>query len=370
MTDSKTESAAPSSAGREFLYRPAIAIILTQVLMFVVGTVAVSAYSLARSRSVFLLIHYLYDWWTIYFPVCSLLLGAGAISAAMKFGGVRTVLRAGVLVLVAGVLCFFARVYATHIEPKLLRVREETLVSTKVISPIRILHITDIQSGGVGDYEASAIQRMIDLDPDLIIHTGDLLHPVPPATFASELPKISQLLDQLHPRLGFFNVVGDTDGPILRQLQRGVGGMVTLENSGATIDSEAGTIELFGLLLMDSRDPSTTLEHVEPWLDSTSESDLRILFGHAPDYILAAQDEEIDLCLAGHTHGGQIRIPFYGPIMTMSAVPRDLALGWHQVGRTQLNVTAGIGAEHEAELPPIRVNCPPEMTLITILPDQ
>ena len=91
------------------------------------------------------------------------------------------------------------------------------------------------------------------------------------------------------------------------------------------------------------------------------------------DEIDAAFDEHapdgVDLCLAGHTHGGQVRIPGYGPIVTLSGLPRHMARGLNDWGKTRIHVSAGIGSEHIAGLPPIRIFCPPEMTLIVIVPE-
>jgi hypothetical protein len=84
--------------------------------------------------------------------------------------------------------------------------------------------------------------------------------------------------------------------------------------------------------------------------------------------MMGISDVPVDLCLAGHTHGGQIRIPLVGPIVTLSYVPRSWARGFREVGATRLNVSAGIGCEHAAELPSMRLFCPPEMTLIELRP--
>jgi hypothetical protein len=77
-------------------------------------------------------------------------------------------------------------------------------------------------------------------------------------------------------------------------------------------------------------------------------------------------DLDIDLCLAGHTHGGQIRIPFFGPVVTLSNVPKEWAMGYRKVRNIRMNVSAGIGSEHAGDLPAIRFNCPPKMSLFIV----
>ena len=64
-----------------------------------------------------------------------------------------------------------------------------------------------------------------------------------------------------------------------------------------------------------------------------------------------------------------LSIPFFGPLLTLTKrIPRSWALGYREIGKTRLNVSAGIGSEHMVGLCSIRVNCPPEMTLIVIEP--
>ena len=107
---------------------------------------------------------------------------------------------------------------------------------------------------------------------------------------------------------------------------------------------------------------------IEPWLDQSDPNDFRILFGHSPNFALGVAESPIDLCLAGHTHGGQVNVPFYGPLVTYSEVPREWARGFRRIGIPYLNVSAGAGSNRRHGLPPIRFNCPTEMTLIELVP--
>ena len=215
---------------------------------------------------------------------------------------------------------------------------------------------------------AEAFERMARLRPSLVVHTGDLLHPISPASYPSELPAIAELMARIEAPLGKYNVLGDTDGPIAEELRQGVGGFVTLVNEGVAIEKDGQRIRLFGLGNAESHDPHLARQKVERWLGSIEEGPFRIVVGHAPDFALTMTDLPVDLCLAGHTHGGQIRLPGVGPLITLSRVPRDWARGFRSIGTAALNVSAGIGTEHAEGLPPIRVYCPPEMTLLDLRP--
>jgi predicted MPP superfamily phosphohydrolase len=91
-----------------------------------------------------------------------------------------------------------------------------------------------------------------------------------------------------------------------------------------------------------------------------------IALGHRPDFALG--DIRADLLVAGHTHGGQVRLPFIGPIITLSKVPRQWAAGVTKLpGNRTLVVSRGIGMER-AYAPRLRFLCRPELVVIEVLP--
>jgi predicted MPP superfamily phosphohydrolase len=90
-----------------------------------------------------------------------------------------------------------------------------------------------------------------------------------------------------------------------------------------------------------------------------------LLLYHTPDLIETASGAGINLYLAGHTHGGQIRLPFYGALITFSAYGRRYQMGRYTVGPTTLYVSRGIGMEG-LSLPRVRFLCPPEVDVISL----
>jgi predicted MPP superfamily phosphohydrolase len=260
-----------------------------------------------------------------------------------------------------------ARILMTHIEPYRLKLQTVTIQTDKVSRPIRILHISDIQSAAVGRYEKETFARMAELSPDLILFTGDLLQPVPPATFESELPGLAALLRTLHPSYGLWGVYGDVDDRLRQIPPTDLGGLTFLEDGAAVVAAGPDRLRLLGLSRSQSRTGRDFRDTVDRWLQESPGS-FSLILGHAPDYALSLQDLPVDLCLAGHTHGGQIRLPWIGPLVIISRVPRAWARGFREIGKTRLNVSAGIGCEHTDGIPPIRFNCRPEMTLIELVP--
>ena len=322
----------------------------------------------AARGNIFRAISVAYAFNTLVMPGVFLVAGGIGLAVWRKLGLSKQFAGVAIVWLAGAFCCMTARVYATHLEPRLLKVRRAVIRTRKVQRPIRILHISDIQSDAVGTYEERAFATMRDLAPDLVAHTGDLLQPLPPATFDSELPKLMSLFRTLKPRMGVYSVYGDVDGDLHRVPKGELGGLQMLQCEPAVVNEAGVRLRIFGLSCGRSRGGPSVRELVASWLATTSPGDFTILLGHAPDYVMSIQALPVDLCLAGHTHGGQIRIPLYGPIVTLSSVPRAWARGFREIGATRLNVSAGVGSEHAAGLPAIRVNCPTEMTLIEILP--
>ncbi|MFU8848814.1 MAG: metallophosphoesterase [Opitutales bacterium] len=341
-------------------------------LLIVLVVVVVRNYLFIRAGMLkpnFSLIHQAYDFNLWHLPLGLLVLALCFAGLGLTWTGSRKA-----LFCLCGIYCFLAmdlfalRYYVTYIEPQRLVLRQVRIETPKLTEPLRILHISDIQAGSIGDYEESIFARIAELEPDLILNTGDYLQELPPATFESEWPKLVALMDSLAPRFGIYGVFGDTELELYRVPEAKLGPLKLLSSKTVVIDTGAGVISLHGLSLFQSNKAKWARRSVGQWLEQSDDSEFRILMGHAPDYAMGMTEELIDLCLAGHTHGGQVRLPFYGPLTTYSEVPRDWARGFRRIGIPYLNVSAGAGSNRHEGLPPIRFNCPTEMTLIELVP--
>jgi predicted MPP superfamily phosphohydrolase len=259
--------------------------------------------------------------------------------------------------------------YVIRVEPYDLQVREVVIEDARFTEPLTIVHLSDIQSNGIEDYEAQVFEKVKAMQPDLIVHTGDLVQLYDNEARAEELLKLADLFNTLSPPLGTFNVEGDTDffDQLLAMDFDGKAKLTTLMNQSTALISSAGRpdIKIVGLTLFASR---AREDAAGPMLETRDSNVFNIAIGHRPDYVQNHDVSTFDLCLAGHTHGGQVRIPGFGAIVTMSKVPRDWAWGFREVEGTQLNVSAGIGSEHADGLPSLRFNCPPEIVVIRIIP--
>lgn len=297
------------------------------------------------------------------------LLIVAVVLLVLSFWGRRMLRWVGVLYLFLSVDLFLLRYYVNVVEPNAQVVRSVRLETAKLQQTLRLLHVSDIQSGGITEVEVALFEKIAELEPDIIIYTGDFLQVVPPATFEGELPKLIELIREVNPRYGSYGVIGDTDQLSFYRLDlKALKPMELLSSKTLLVETDAGLLSLHGLNLSQSRDAEWAQRSIDIWLERSDVSEFRVLFGHSPNFALGMQSQPIDLCLAGHTHGGQVRVPFYGPLVIDSDVPREWSMGFRRIGIPFLNVSAGAGSNRHKGLPKIRFNCPSEMTLIELVP--
>jgi predicted MPP superfamily phosphohydrolase len=218
--------------------------------------------------------------------------------------------------------------------------------------PIRIVHLSDLHCTG-DDFLESQVPGLIGpLRPDLILLTGDYL--------GSErgVKNLRTLLCSLRCPEGLFGVLGnheiwDTPGwdpfegtPV-----------VHLNNALRCLSIRGNRVCLVGIRVESE-------EEGVPLLKETSADDINIVLYHYPDLIDRIASKQVDLLLAGHTHGGQIALPFFGAIVTLSKGWKRYERGLYRVGEGYLYVNRGLGTD----LPPIRFFARPEIAVIDLIP--
>ena len=207
-----------------------------------------------------------------------------------------------------------------------------------------------------------AVGKVNELQPDLVVLTGDF---VTAPTFGSSekaadaAEPCAELLKQLRSPHGLWAVLGNHDAftdpdRVTAALQRN--GIQVLDNQSAAIERDGGRFWLGGVddILDGTPDLNETLKPVPP-------SEPVILLAHEPDFADTVASYPVDLQLSGHTHGGQIRLPFVPPLFLPELGRRYLS-GLYRIGSLQLYTNVGLGTINI----PARLNCPPEITLFTI----
>lgn len=231
---------------------------------------------------------------------------------------------------------------AVAVEPDWLRVRTHRL--TDGVVRHRFVHFTDVHFKGDTDYLAHVVQRINELRPDFACFTGDLIER------AEFLDPALALLREI--KVPLYGIPGNHDHwsgadlrPVADTLARTGGAW--LPNQQMMI--RGGAINLIGLDRLPGR-------------FATAPNCFNLLLVHYPGWANRLGGRRVDLALAGHTHGGQVRVPFVGPLVT----PFDTDgydLGWFDTPAGRLYVNPGIGTLGEFD---VRFNCRPELTVFEI----
>jgi uncharacterized protein len=218
--------------------------------------------------------------------------------------------------------------------------------------PARVLLVADLQTDQVGPWEEEVFDRIIAEDADLVLFAGDYIQ-APKRIWAEQAEKLRTQLLRLHPRLGALAVHGDVDPKAWKSIFEGTA--VRAEEETTVVPLGAITVTM--LHIDDSRAP--VLGRPMP---VSPQPGFHIVLGHAPD--IALGKPPADLIVAGHTHGGQVRLPGIGPLLTMSQVPRSWAAGATELpGGSTLVVSRGIGMERR-DAPRLRFGCRPELVVL------
>ncbi len=262
--------------------------------------------------------------------------------------------------------CRLIGFYATHVEPYAVSVDR---AAVPLPAPragddvLRIGVLTDLQTTAIGDYERHAVRLLQEERPDIVFVCGDLFQGTP-NQFAANRSALRDLFTvSLDAPGGVYVVQGDTDdGPTLDALFEGTP-VTYLWNQ--VVETQVGdrTIRIAGLGLGEGREGRAALAE----LAAAPPSTVRLALTHQPDWITEVHAPgAVDLMVAGHTHGGQIQLPWFGPLMTLTDVPRDVAAGGlHDVGRTPVYVSHGVGHEQQGA-PQVRFLAPPSVGLVTL----
>jgi len=287
-----------------------------------------------------------------------------ALLALRTWPSARPALRAAV---VLALLLAPVGAYASLIEPDRLvteRARVPLADDRTGRAPLKIAVIADLQFEQLGSHEREAIEHVLAERPDLILLAGDY-HQGSRLSFERQLPDVHRLLSKLHAPGGVFAVQGDCESIGKAEEVFAGTGIRLLVDETARVRVRDRTVSIAGIELRywlpRARAAMRRLE------EAPGREDVRLLLSHRPDPVLrAAAHSRIDLFVAGHTHGGQLQLPFVGPLSTATHVSRAVAAGGlHEVDGNRLYVSRGIGVER-GQAPRLRLGAPPEVSILEL----
>lgn len=279
--------------------------------------------------------------------------------------------------------------YAAFVEPRLFTLRRFTVpVLPAGAEPLRVLHLSDVHMAPDQRMKQDWLSSLAALEPDLVVNTGDNLSHVDalPGVLRAygdllDLPGVFVFgsNDYFSPRRGHLTdyLRGgsgvDARGPRVREPDLPFEQMRTAFTQRGWVDltnrHDALTVAGRRLAFVGVDDPHLRYDELDEHPADTS-ADLAIGVAHAPYLRVLDRWNSLGypLILAGHTHGGQLRIPFYGAIVTNCDLDRGRARGLHQHavdghGPSWMHVSAGAGS---SRLTPVRFACRPEASLLTL----
>lgn len=233
------------------------------------------------------------------------------------------------------------------IEPYLLRVEK---VELEMNQNLKIAHLSDLHSRGFGKVEKKVLAKLEEMNPDYVFVTGDFID-----NRTHNLKECQKFWEALVEQSSgkVYGVLGNHEyrHPKTEEI------ISRLEGSGVKLLNNE-SIEVDSFVLGGVKSPHLRRDDTE----RVFKQKVDILLAHSPEIFKKVKDKKVDLVLSGHTHGGQVNIPFLRRLVLPLRYGKKYREGLFKEQGTYLYVSRGIGTT----LLPIRFNAPPEISLIKL----
>lgn len=251
-------------------------------------------------------------------------------------------------------------IYGLRVEPQKLTVESVTIPIPNLhpaLERFRIVQLSDFHLHPHTQLPLikRAVAQANALRPDLIVLTGDFV-----LDYIESIFELAPVLGQLNARYGVFCIMGNHDVKMNNIIvPRGLRDerLHVLQNEGVLLSVGAGTLYLAGV-----DDGIYGRPHLAQAMSQWQPGATTVLLAHEPDFAdIYVRDPRIALQLSGHTHGGQVNFPGYGPLI-LPRYGKKYHTGLHRLQQMWVYTNRGIGVGGI----PVRFNCPPEITEIVL----
>ncbi|GGE67404.1 metallophosphoesterase [Priestia taiwanensis] len=257
--------------------------------------------------------------------------------------------------------------YAKKVEPTLIQVREVGISIPTLPADLQGKRIVQFSDVHVGEYYSieqleEAVRIINKQEADFVMFTGDLID-----HFGQykEVKKLAPALAKVQAKLGKFAIYGNHDhggggSRAYKEIMKEAGFDLLINDKRNVAISSDTTINIVGLddLLLGNMEIEKTLKPIRA-------EEFTIVLAHEPDVADKVKEYEVDLQLSGHSHGGQIQLPFIGPLVTPTYAEKYVD-GLYTLGGAKqafyLYVNRGLGTTRL----PFRFLCKPEITVLTL----
>jgi predicted MPP superfamily phosphohydrolase len=241
-------------------------------------------------------------------------------------------------------------------EPQALQIERHSLKSGSQGGKVRIVQVSDLHLSEFNSYFEDVARQVAELKPDLILLTGDYLEE------ERNIWGVRSFLKKLKATHGVFAIQGNweywsrLEGENLRRHFASVG-VKLLINERADLEINGHALSIFGL------DYPSSTDHLEQLQKEVDPQRFNLLLSHVPAFAHEQLNKDINLILSGHTHGGQVRLPYLPPFYLPRYAGRFVAGFYHVTQhRIPLYVSRGVGTS----VLPVRFFCRPEIGLFEL----
>ncbi|MHB0912406.1 MAG: metallophosphoesterase [Armatimonadota bacterium] len=261
-------------------------------------------------------------------------------------------------------------IYGLFIEPARLELRRVTVRIPdlpEALDEFTICHISDTHFGRYGNLERKLARAISGLEVDMAVVTGDL------ARKRKNLATFERVFEGFRPRYGAYAVPGNNDYELQISKAELTGrlnalGIRMLMNEHASLSIHDAEMQIIGV-----DDPYLEKDNMQSACSGLPEGGFRVLLAHSPDILMRMNGCSADLIFAGHTHGGQIKLPWIGSLWLHCRYPLGISDGYFSPKRLarvlgpdwppmHMHVSRGIGGSGIRA----RILCPPEVSVITL----
>ncbi|MGN1323482.1 MAG: metallophosphoesterase [Bacilli bacterium] len=258
------------------------------------------------------------------------------------------------ILLIIGLIIIYSRYIATTG----IQIKEYSIINNKIpesFKGFKVVHFSDLKYGSTTDqkYLKKLVNKINELNPDIIIFTGDLVSSNYKLT-DNDKKSIIENLNKLDPKIDIYSIRGDNDinetyNSIITQTK-----IIEINNLNKLIYYKGDTpIMLIGL--DDSINGNQSLDMAFNYEENNY---YKILIAHEPDTYEKIKDKNIDLFLAGHSLNGQVRLPFIGSIYTPTGAKKYYD-SKYKIDNTEIYISNGLGTSKI----PYRLNNRPSINL-------
>jgi predicted MPP superfamily phosphohydrolase len=260
-----------------------------------------------------------------------------------------------------GMTAALAGSYTVFIERNIVLVNRYT-IPVKHLPPsfhgFTLAHLTDLHFGALvsAAFIEGVVRKTNALHPDAIVCTGDYVHK---KNTTEEIDQVWPILSQLTAPHGVFSVLGNHDH--WADTDRS---LYWLERSGQNLRHQCKAISKGKerILLGGAGDYWEDQLKIDRVFAGTDDKECRILLSHNPDSVDTRFKTPLSLVLSGHTHGGQVVVPFFGPPV-LPVQNKKYSSGLIVTEKTSLFISRGIGWA----IYPVRFNCYPEIAVLQLV---